>query len=89
VSTICTFPLCTRRFSFTGQLTAEHSLASSVRSVFALDVLPGNPASEPKAGCIAPGAIALGGSNGCCDLLSRFGTQLAALYPDIIGVEED
>ena len=34
-----------------------------------------------KAGNVAPGAIVLGGSGGCCDVLSRFGTQLACVFP--------
>jgi len=76
------------KFSFTGELIAQHDLASPTRSVFALDVLPGNPAGANKSGSIAPGAIAISGSQGGCDLLSRFGTQLAALYPSNLGLED-
>jgi len=52
-----------------------------------LQVLPGSAAAEgARAGHVAPGAIAVGGAGGCCELLSRYGTQLAAAFP--VGSED-
>jgi hypothetical protein len=58
------------RYTFAGELVSQHTLSPSLTSVMALDVAD------------TSGAIALGGTYGCVDVLSRYSTRLLSLQAD-------